>query len=52
MSIVQLTADILLVLDRPANINEAWGVTVPHIPGCFSTGVQCKKHWIMSWKLL
>ena len=38
MSIVQLTADILLVLDRPANINEAWGVTVPHIPGCFSTG--------------
>lgn len=38
MSTTQVPAKVLIVLEKPANENECWGVTVPHVAGCFSTG--------------
>ncbi len=38
MSTTQIPAEVLIVLEKPANENECWRVTVPHVTGCFSTG--------------
>ena len=38
MSAIQVPAKVLLVLEKPTSENQCWGVIVPHIKGCHSSG--------------
>lgn len=38
MALRKFKTNVLIVLEAPTNENEAWGVIIPHIPGCHSAG--------------